>query len=244
MKTSPDEHVFYNIMNAKIDEYPFPHMFLRNIFDPETYENILSNLPDNKSFGSIADSPHIIAHDNKPPMYEDRFIIDMDEKSFSVLPDQQKKFWLDFSSWFLGNEMINMLVNKFSPQLHQRFKDSPNQNIRVNATGLITRDTTGFSIGPHTDTDQKVLTLLYYLPKDLSQVHLGTSIYVARDPNFKGAGGVHYTTDGFKKVFTAPFEPNSLFCFMKTDQSFHGVEMIENENIERNLLIYNMKLAI
>jgi hypothetical protein len=31
-----------------------------------------------------------------------------------------------------------------------------------------------------------------------------------------------------------------LFVFFRTDQSFHGVEPIHDENVERNLLLYNI----
>ena len=243
MKISPDEHVFYTIMNANINEYPYPHMLVQNIFDTETYKDILENLPDDGAFETIANRPTIISYTDEPPIYQESFVINMAKESFSTLPEKQKDFWMDFSSWFLGSDMMSMLLNKFTPFIQQRFNDACGKSLRVGATGLITRDKTGFSIGPHTDTDQKVLTLLFYLPKDFSQLHLGTTIYVPKDPNFLGKSGMHYEPKDFKKVFTAPFEPNSLFCFMKTKRSFHGVEIIENENIERNLLIYNIPLA-
>jgi len=34
--------------------------------------------------------------------------------------------------------------------------------------------------------------------------------------------------------------PNALFGFFKTDYSFHGVEEIKDERIERNVLLYNI----
>ena len=36
------------------------------------------------------------------------------------------------------------------------------------------------------------------------------------------------------------FAPNSLFGFLKTDRSFHGVEEIGDQDIERNSLLYNI----
>jgi hypothetical protein len=42
-------------------------------------------------------------------------------------------------------------------------------------------------------------------------------------------------------VFTAPFRPNSLFGFVKTANSFHGVEPLkENETCRRQLLLYDV----
>lgn len=243
MNICPDEYVYYKLMNAVISEYPYTHMFVKNVFDDQTYQDIQHNLPDDNSFGSIMDSPRILSKKNSNSTYKDRFIIDMDDSSFASLPEKQRIFWISFSQWFLSSRMIEILSNKFSNHISKRFQNTKNKNISVRATGLITRDRTGFSIGPHTDTDQKILTLLFYLPKDDKQKHLGTSIYVHKDPAFKGVGGSHYKFDEFNKVRSVPFLPNSVFCFIKTDQSFHGIDLIEDQNIDRNLIIYNLKIV-
>lgn len=45
---------------------------------------------------------------------------------------------------------------------------------------------------------------------------------------------------GFKQAFTAPYLPNSLFLFFKTDTALHGVPPINGRVVERNLLLYNV----
>ena len=37
-----------------------------------------------------------------------------------------------------------------------------------------------------------------------------------------------------------PFKPNSLFGFLRTDRSFHGVDQINEEGVVRDLLLYNI----
>lgn len=37
----------------------------------------------------------------------------------------------------------------------------------------------------------------------------------------------HLPFDAFKKVTTMPFRANSLFAFLRTDWSFHGVDRID-----------------
>ncbi|MFP6756765.1 MAG: hypothetical protein VCC99_00895 [Alphaproteobacteria bacterium] len=37
-----------------------------------------------------------------------------------------------------------------------------------------------------------------------------------------------------------PYRPNSLFGFLKTDLSFHGVEPIEDEDIARDVILYDI----
>jgi hypothetical protein len=38
-----------------------------------------------------------------------------------------------------------------------------------------------------------------------------------------------------------PYVPNTLFGFMKTPNAFHGVEPIAETNVERALLLYDIK---
>ncbi len=44
-------------------------------------------------------------------------------------------------------------------------------------------------------------------------------------------------------MLTAPYVPNTLFAFLKTPNAFHGVEPIAEPNIERALLLYDIKVA-
>jgi hypothetical protein len=82
--------------------------------------------------------------------------------------------------------------------------------------------------------------LLFYLPKDESQSHLGTSIYLPKDPKFTCEGGPHYSFENFTRVVTMPFKPNALFAFVKTNNSFHGVEPVLDPDTKRWLLLYDV----
>ena len=107
---------------------------------------------------------------------------------------------------------------------------------------LLVRDHTNYSIGPHTDSPSRLLSLLFYFPRDDSLSHLGTSIYMPKDPQFSCIGGPHYKPNNFDRVQTMPYRPNSLFAFMKNDKSFHGVEPIADQDIQRDLLLYDIRL--
>jgi hypothetical protein len=45
---------------------------------------------------------------------------------------------------------------------------------------------------------------------------------------------------GFLKLTTMPFKPNSLFAFVKGDNSFHGVEPVTDPDTKRWLLLYDV----
>jgi hypothetical protein len=39
-----------------------------------------------------------------------------------------------------------------------------------------------------------------------------------------------------------PFLPNTMFAFVKTDHSFHGVEPIADAGVSRYLLLYDLRV--
>jgi len=40
-----------------------------------------------------------------------------------------------------------------------------------------------------------------------------------------------------------PFVPNSAFCFVKTNNSFHGVEPLEKEDTDRWALLFDIYIS-
>jgi len=69
---------------------------------------------------------------------------------------------------------------------------------------------------------------------------VGTSIFAPKDLSFRCAGGPHYPFDMFDKMVTMPFVPNSLFTFVKGDNSFHGVEPVGDPGCRRWLLLFDV----
>jgi hypothetical protein len=133
---------------------------------------------------------------------------------------------------------LSTLLNKFESQVRQRFAG---EQPRIFKEAMLVDDRTRYSLGPHSDSPAKVITLLFYLPADDSRPHLGTSIYVPRDPAFRCPGGPHHPFEFFERVTTMPYLPNTLFAFFKTDNSFHGVEPIREGDYRRHLLFYDVR---
>jgi hypothetical protein len=114
---------------------------------------------------------------------------------------------------------------------------------RVRGDALLVSDQTNYKIGPHTDAAHRLITFLYYLPKDNRFQQCGTGIYSPKDPSFTCKGDRHHSFEPFILEKTIPFTPNKLLIFVRTDRSFHGVETIEYEDITRRLLINNIRLV-
>jgi len=65
---------------------------------------------------------------------------------------------------------------------------------------------------------------------------------VPKDRRFTCPGGPHHRFDGFDRMLTMPYLPNSLFAFFKTKNSFHGVEPVNDAGAQRNLLLYDLRI--
>ncbi|MCE3000874.1 MAG: hypothetical protein ACK59Y_11145 [Betaproteobacteria bacterium] len=225
-------HLAYKVGNAQINLFPYPHFYLENVFPDSFYAELRRNLPDPAVMIPIEKARNVTG-------YKERFVLDMSQKSLSTLPDGKKAFWTEMHNWLVvkGN-FGSLLSQKFRPFIEQRF--AGRENMEFYSESLLVEDITNYKLGPHTDSPRKVITVLFYLPPDLSQAHMGTSIYLPKDPSFTCAGGPHYPHEGFMRLHTNPFVPNSMFVFLKTENSFHGVEPVVDADTRRWLLLYDI----
>src|SRR6185369_1519735 len=78
----------------------------------------------------------------------------------------------------------------------------------------------------------KLVVLLIYLAPDDTAEHLGTSLYRPKDPSFSCPESKHHPFEDFIRVKTAPYKPNSMLAFMRSDISFHGLEPLSETDVE------------
>ena len=231
-----DLYVQYRIANAPMREFPYPHLYVRDIFPEDFYARLRANLPSEahlrslRSFGRVTDD------------YPDtRLVLPLQREHIARLEPAQRSFWDELVAWMLGGAFGQLMIAKFAPYLRDRFESLATQRFADEA--LLVRDRTAYSLGPHTDQVHKVLSFLFYLPPDASMAHLGTSLYVPKDPQFTCGGGPHHPFDRFRRMLTMEYLPNTLFAFMKTPRAFHGVEPIMQSDVRRDLLLYDIRVA-
>jgi len=234
MSSGADLHVLYRIGNTPVLEYPYPHILVRDVFPADFYRELRENLPAPEAMQSLASLGRVTGTG-----YPARSVMPLKRENVEKLPPRQREFWMGVAGWLLGDAFGTMMIRKFAPWLQERLGDLSKVGFADEA--LILRDHTDFSLGPHTDSPSKVLAFLFYLPPDDSMARLGTSIYMPKDPAFVCPGGPHHKHADFRLMQTMPYLPNTLFAFMKTDNSFHGVEPIDEPNIRRDLLCYDIK---
>jgi hypothetical protein len=231
MSSSAELHLTYKLANEPISAFPYPHFFIRDAFPADFYARLQSMLPDPAALLPLEKARNVKG-------YDERFVLEFKDEQLATLPPPQRQFWSELNQWLVGGAFARLVLNKFAGHIAQRFPD-PSGISFYNET-LLVQDTTNYKLGPHTDSPRKVITLLFYLPKDLSQQHLGTSMYVPKDRQLRCPGVAHHQHESFDRVWTMPFVPNSLFAFFKTDFSFHGVEPVKDPDCRRWLLLYDI----
>ncbi|HEV7477367.1 MAG TPA: hypothetical protein VGO02_06485 [Burkholderiales bacterium] len=229
--------VLYKIGNAAVREYPYPHIYVPDIFPADFYAELRRNLPPQSAMKNLGELGRVIG-----TTYPARGVLPLMQKNLAALDEAQRGFWERLGNWLLGRRFADIMISKFAPYLAQRFGDL--RSVRFSAEALIVRDRSTYTLGPHTDAPSKALSFLFYLPPDGSMAHLGTSIYLPRDPSFMCPGGPHHPFDQFERMLTMPYVANALFAFMKTPNSFHGVEPIEEAGVQRDLLLYDIRAEV
>ena len=232
-------HLQYAVANAQVRTWPYPHIFVRDVF-PATFYAWLD-----REF-------------NTAPMTQFNLSGRVGKaypstRDIWALAPGAGDLWDELHDALLGDGAFceTLLAVTFAEFYRRRFPQNPPT---VTDEVLVTRDHDTFALGPHTDSPVKVATALFYVPRTYKldaksgpvevtqQAALGTSLYVPRDPAFRCPGSLHHARTNFDLVHTAPYLPNSMFAFFKTDNSFHGVEPVQSAE-PRRLLIYDVRVA-
>lgn len=234
MSSAVELEVLYKIGNAPLRGYPFPHLYVTDIFPQAYYAELQRNLPGPESMKSLEEISGARGY------YPERAVMAVNGERPAGMPEEQFAFWSGLWRWMLSGPLGHLMLQRFGAAVERRFQQAPDAEVRDEA--LLVYDRAHYALGPHTDAPRKLVTMLFYLPADDHLARHGTSIYVPKEPGFTCPGGPHYMYEIFDRVTTLPFVPNALFAFAKTDNSFHGVERFEEPNAGRWLLLLDLYL--
>lgn len=218
-------HFINRLRDAKVSLEPFPHYCLEKLFPEDYYQVLLRHLPATTSYDNLYEVTTL-----KLDHFKHRDQRDMNAGWTNDLPGEQKAFWDSFDSWFLTAETARAVLKTFSDQMNARFgveADWPD----VSVESQLIRHRAGYFLGPHSDLHTKLVVLLIYLAPDESAAHLGTSLFRPKDPDFTCPNSTHYPFADFDKVKTAPYKPNSMLAFFRSDISFHGLEPLSERDV-------------
>lgn len=226
METDTLSHLIQQISAIPVKTHPFLHFHAEQIFPEQFYPELIDHIPELSYFSQSNDFKH-------------RHFLNLINQKLELLPLPYFLFWHKFATSISTSHFASVLLNKFQPALKERFGENlPLEKIGVEIS--LVCDQSGYSIGPHTDHPNKILTLLFYLPTSRDQEHLGTSIYSPKDRSVQYSGHEHHSFEAFNKLSTMPFVPNSVFGFLRSNCSFHGVEPLNSQEKERISLCYTL----
>lgn len=231
MYSAAELQLAYKVGNTPFGMFPYPHLYINDVFPADFYRQLQHNMPDPAAMRPIEEVRAVKG-------YKERFVLGLNDRDLATLPADKRAFWSDFAGWLVGANFRSLVLTKFQTFINQRF--AGRSDFELYDEALLVQDITNYKLGPHTDAPHKVVTLLFYLPADDSHKHLGTSMYLPNDENFRCPGGPHHAREKFSLLHTNPFLPNTLFAFFKTDNSFHGVEPVADPDCRRWLLLYDI----
>jgi hypothetical protein len=231
----PLDHVVTRFRSAEIIHEPYPHYVLNNVFPDDFYRTLIGNLPGGAVYQRLFDLSTL-----KLDHFRHRDQTDLAGPWTEKLPEGLKQFWDSFDAWFLGPELADAVLKSFAAPLGERFGTRSGWP-EVSVEAQLIRHRAGYFLQPHSDLHTKLVVLLLYLAPDESASHLGTTIYRPKDPDFSCPDSAHHPFEDFVRVSAAPYRPNSLLAFLRSDRSFHGVEPISETDVktcDRELIQY------
>ncbi|HEX8847843.1 MAG TPA: hypothetical protein VF791_24595 [Pyrinomonadaceae bacterium] len=235
VSASPLAHVIARLRTSEVLLEPYPHYYLENVFPDDFYQLLLSHLPGSTAYQNLFEVTTL-----KLDHFRYRDQRDLGDGWTEQLPAELRDFWNGFNEWFLGPDLAEAVLDSFAQPLRPRLgeKDAwPPLSVECQ----LIRHRAGYFLQPHSDFHTKIAVLLIYLAPDESGAHLGTSLYRPKDPSFTCHDSAHYPFEDFVRVKTAPYKPNSLLAFLRSDVSFHGVEPLSEQDVktcDRDLIQY------
>ncbi len=247
-----NEHIIKELINniskAETIEFPFPHKFIENIFPKDFYEELLSFLPPKNTYLPIKATGRV----NNVNYSNERYTFELTQDDYlSKLDLKNRNFFYNLRNILFSPLLFNSVASSFKKTIDNHLLNLSEEekktisfpNLQFYFKSALIKDYTKYSLGAHTDSFHKFITFLFYIPSNKSLIKNGTALY---EPINEIKSESHFTLESTKKLFnkikTCPFIPNSLLIFPRTNNSFHGVEEVNIEQKERNLLLLNYYL--
>lgn len=220
------------IADKAIEDEPFQHYYIENVWPADVYDKMLELLPPPDLYRAL--NPKRWVNDKGEST---RDVFDFTD-SLDKLHGEQGAFWRQVVAAITSRRIKDLMFDKFRRDIALRVNVPPAEvnNVPVHVAITLARDIEDYRLKPHPDGWPRIVTAQFYLPCDNSQEDLGTSLYV-RQPLAKRLFG-----KSFVEVKRMPFRPNSGYAFAVNDcperKSYHGRElMLSGSGVRNSLLV-------
>jgi hypothetical protein len=229
------DHILHELRQTPAEDEPFSHFYLENVFPDDIYAEMMDNMPDPAAY-----KPLSVENYHNRDGVSTRDVISLDEAHLADLPPRQRELWQGIAAALAAPELKKLVFQKLSTDLSPRFgmpREKVDQIVSFSKPSLF-RDLDGYEIAPHPDGRAKIVTMQLYLPRDRSQLELGTALYRRR---LKSLSGLYSWHGRFEKVKQFVFQPNSGYAFAVSNswgkKSWHGRESLPEGCGVRNTLL-------
>jgi len=161
-------HTARRIKEAVVVMEPYPHVQVFGIFPERLYACIMQKMP-------AGDGAY-----SRTGKRTKRFVVDLYDRKLGKGSANRKwkgmngkggfdaNFWKELGIVYANDDGIrDAWLDKFALTLGARHKNVTSIKSQIQTTMELNRDRAGYQIGPHTDSELKWVTTLYYLAKDL-----------------------------------------------------------------------------
>jgi hypothetical protein len=209
-----------SVQRARAATAPFFHLEFDRVVPDAVYQEMLQAMP-------VAADYRPMSGRSKDTIREGRATrvkTDLLPEYIRRLPASKRPVWTLAGRALRARALQRAFVERLAPGLERRF--GPDYaRVGFYPMPILTRDTAGYSISPHTDTKWKGITVQFYLPPDLTAVHVGT---VFHGTNADGSLTRHSQMR---------FAPNTGYAFAVGDDSWHSVDVVGPEVATRDSIL-------
>jgi hypothetical protein len=249
-----------------IQKKPFFIFIIKNFLSDDEYETIYKNFPD-ESFNKL---PFVSGNKKKFESKDDLYKFLNEENNLSIKLINKKfneNFCIQLIKRLKKELLISRTSNLYSLKNFKKFYtilkipkffNGKNNNIFQKLFYSNFQHNIEFShmyknsfIRPHTDKVSKLLSMMLYFPtKNLQDQKIGTTFY---NSNIKNLDNIDYDlfdeskkeffNSNFKETITFPFKKKNLYCFIKSNLSWHSVKKLDiSDNDIRRSININIKI--
>ncbi len=212
-------HLVDLIGRTRVWESPFHHQVLEEPLPASLYRAVLDALPEDRFYRPLHHHDAVL-----PDGRSARLQFPLVQANIDRLPAGSRQLWHALARGLMDRRVVRAFRSAYAGPLELvagRAADS----IRLRPYATLFRDLGGYKISVHPDSPRKAVTTQFYLPRDESQVHLGTLFHrKAQDGSFPVAHAMR-------------FLPNSGYAFAVTPHSFHSVSPMRPDDRPRDSLM-------
>ena len=210
-----------SVESARQVEKPFFHLEFDQVFPPEIYRQMMERMPVSSDYRALPgrNNVNIKADGNST-----RIKVDLFREYIRHFAESKRGIWRLVGDALISRPVQEAFVRRLAPAMERRF-GAEFQRVGLYPIPILTRDTDGYRIPEHTDTQWKGITVQFYLPVDDSITHVGT-IFSER------------LADGsFKPAARMRFAPNTGYAFAVGTDTWHSVDQVGSEVKSRDSIL-------